>query len=174
VELAYWIRGKVLLWDVFGLLYIQYVRRAKGERMFDLNKFLEMVNVHRKSRKYNRDMSILSYVRMNDRTRALNMFFQHGLEFISSETEANETIERFQKIVSGLDREYDTVLNSEAMRCFQRPWLVTDYKVSAIGRNEFSDDAKDILRKNRHVHGDISDCLILLEWSLKRFSKMAN
>jgi hypothetical protein len=43
-------------------------------------------------------------------------------------------------------REYGEALDDAAMSLWGRPWQITDYKVSGIGRDEFSDEQKNKLR----------------------------
>ncbi len=55
-------------------------------------------------------------------------------------------------------RQYGEALNEAAMSLWGRPWAVTDYRVSAVGREEFSDEQKSKLRglsEKIWQHGDI-------------------
>lgn len=48
-------------------------------------------------------------------------------------------------------QEWDRLLNEAAMETFGRPFLFTDYIISAIGRGEFSEEKKVLLRFAAHA-----------------------
>lgn len=123
----------------------------------ELTTFLASMNEKIKSRKYSRDMSILSFIRFGDKKLARIHFIRKFPNF-----QIDEMITRLQNVKLGLETEYDAVLNSEAMRVFNRPWLPSDYKISGIGCAEFSEDAKNILRHNQHTYNDVHDSIIVL------------
>lgn len=47
--------------------------------------------------------------------------------------------------------DYERLLDEAAMETFGRPFLITDYRVSAIGRSEFSEEKKDQIRFAAHA-----------------------
>lgn len=50
-----------------------------------------------------------------------------------------------------LNSEYSQLLDAAAMETFGRPFRVSDYKISAIGCEQFSEPAKEALRFSAHA-----------------------
>jgi hypothetical protein len=76
-------------------------------------------------------------------------------------------IEYFREQKNLLENEYSDTLESEAQRVFGRPWTFSDYKISAIGRSEFSTEAKDKLRVNRHNFHLYHSAIICLNYVIR-------
>jgi hypothetical protein len=61
-------------------------------------------------------------------------------------------------------RAYEIALNQAALSLFGRAWYVSDYRVSGIGRDEFTNASKDKLRHHLHrlqQHCDLADAHLL-------------
>lgn len=53
----------------------------------------------------------------------------------------------FGDTANRMEDEWDKVINRAAQATWGRPWRATDYRISGIGSDEFSDEYKNKLRK---------------------------
>jgi hypothetical protein len=81
--------------------------------------------------------------------------------------EMESLVEQFRDKKIELDNHYSEVLDSEAMVAFGRKWNMSDYKISAIGCSEFTEDGKNILRSNRHNYHVYHNAIILLNYVIR-------
>lgn len=132
----------------------------------NIEKFLEEYQKVRYSRKYSNRISISSLVHYNDLSLARLHFLR---TFSFSVKEMNSMIEYFREQKNELENEYSSVLESEAQRVFGRPWTFSDYKISAIGCSEFSTEAKDKLRMNRHNYHLYHSAIICLNYIIRYY-----
>jgi len=116
------------------------------------------------SRKYSRILSIEQLVHFHDMSLARTRFIQ---TFNFTKNELCELKAELQKLVSELEEQYSTTIESEAMRVWGRPWTVSDYKISAICSYDFSDSVKDLLRQNRHDYHVYFSAIICLNYVLR-------
>jgi len=57
---------------------------------------------------------------------------------------------KFSDLDKKMMKQWDKVINKAAMETWGRPWEVTDYRVSGIGSDEFSEKYKKKLRELAH------------------------
>jgi len=130
----------------------------------EIGKFLEEYQKVRYSRKYSNRISISSLVHYGDMSLARIHFLKI---FSLSVSEMLTMIEYFREQKNLLENEYSDTLESEAQRVFGRPWTFSDYKISAIGCSEFSTEAKDKLRVNRHNFHLYHSAIICLNYVIR-------
>lgn len=61
-----------------------------------------------------------------------------------------QAAEEHDRLATKMDDEWKSTAEKAAQETFKRPWRATDYRISGIGSDEFSDSHKDTLRKNAH------------------------
>lgn len=75
--------------------------------------------------------------------RRVNPDWTHADHFALAARHAQEAMR--------LNTEYSQLLDTAAMETFGRPFKVSDYKISAIGCEQFSEPAKEALRFAAHA-----------------------
>ena len=129
-----------------------------------LDKFVEQFEAKRYSRAYINRVSIESMVHFGN----MKLARIHLLKtFEMTRKEMETLIEMFRDKKIELDNQYSEVLDAESMVAFGRKWNPSDYKISAIGCSEFSEEGKNILRSTRHNYHVYHSAIILLNYVLR-------
>lgn len=131
----------------------------------NVKELIEKMQVKKYSRRYRGNISIESMVNYNGMSLAKKRFLK---EVDFNKEQLKHLLQNAYMITGILEIEYSVILNSEAMRVFGRPWNPSDYRISAIGCSEFSEEAKNILRNNRHQLNSYNALIALLEY-VKRY-----
>jgi len=129
-----------------------------------LEKFVELFEQKRYSRAYVNRVSIEYLVHFGNMKLA-RIHFLKVFEMTRKEMETLVELFRDKKIE--MDNQYSEVLDAESMVAFGRKWNPSDYKISAIGCHEFTEEGKNILRSNRHNYHVYHAAIILLNYVMR-------
>lgn len=96
--------------------------------------------------KYNGEITVFQAVSDRDASKVLKR-----LKPDWTKEDHAELAKQHAKEAEAQQQEWDRLLDDAAMETFGRPFMFTDYKISAIGRDEFSVEKKTAIRFAAHA-----------------------
>lgn len=116
--------------------------------MAQLVKHLDNLAYHQrvKLRGYNSSITVFQATSPRDAARVLKR-----LKPDWTPAEHTALAEAHEAEAAAQEKAWNALLNEAAMATFGRPFAFTDYRISAIGRDEFSDEHKQKIRFAAHA-----------------------